>query len=75
MTKKGTKEATPKNYAELEQEVQKSLERLQKEDLPLDEATKVYEDGMRKLEEMQKLLDELREKVSDSIDGKAEEQE
>jgi exodeoxyribonuclease VII small subunit len=55
------------SYAQLEEEANKTLERLNKDDLPLDEASLVYEYGKKISAEMEKRLSELENSVSDTI--------
>ena len=55
------------SYAELEKEASMTLERLNQDDLPLDEASKVYEYGKKISLEMEKRLSQLEQSVSDSI--------
>lgn len=56
------------SYSELENESQEVLKRLNDSDLPLDEATKLFEYGLIISKEMELRLTELEKKVTDVID-------
>lgn len=57
------------DYAKLEEEANSVLEKLSKNDLPLDEASKLYEYGKEIYKEMEKRLAELEKNVTDTIKG------
>ncbi len=70
--KKETEELSKLSYAELEKKAQLSLDTLGKDDLPLDEAKKVFDEGKNILDEMQKRLDVMQKEATDSIDDKSQ---
>ncbi len=72
---KTTKEKNPLkdlSYAELEKESEEVLSRLNSEDLPLDEASKIYQYGQEIYREMENRLSALEEEVSHTIATKEE---
>ena len=72
---KNTKEKNPLKeltYAELEKESAEVLSRLNSEDLPLDEASKIYQYGQELYREMEKRLSALEAEVTHTIAAKEE---
>lgn len=65
MSEKNIKEMS---YTELEEESNQVLKKLNDSDLPLDEATKLFEYGISLSKEMETRLTELEKKVTDVID-------
>lgn len=68
-TKKNeTDKLSEKSYSELERMAQQAIEALSKEDLPLDEAKKIFDEGTKILARMQKKLEQMRAEATDAID-------
>lgn len=58
------------SYDELEKEAASVLEKLNDDNLPLDEASKLYQQGKKLYGEMKGRLEKLEKEVSDSVDRK-----
>ena len=58
------------SYDELEKEAASILEKLNDNNLPLDEASKLYQQGKQLYGEMKGRLEKLEKEVSDSVDRK-----
>ncbi len=58
------------SYDELEKEAASVLEKLSDDNLPLDEASKLYQQGKQLYGEMKGRLEKLEKEVSDSVDRK-----
>ncbi len=58
------------SYDELEKEANSVLEKLSDDSLPLDEASKLYQQGKQLYAEMKGRLEKLEKEVSDSVDRK-----
>ena len=58
------------SYDELEKEANSVLEKLSDDSLPLDEASKLYQQGKQLYSEMKGRLEKLEKEVSDSVDRK-----
>lgn len=58
------------SYDELEKEANSVLEKLSDDSLPLDEASKLYQQGKQLYGEMKGRLEKLEKEVSDSVDRK-----
>ena len=58
------------SYDELEKEAASILEKLNDDNLPLDEASKLYQQGKKLYGEMKGRLEKLEKEVSDSVDRK-----
>lgn len=69
MAEKKTKndELKKMTYQDLEKEADHVLEELSKEDLPLDDASRIYEYGKKVYQEMETRLAELEKNVSDTV--------
>lgn len=57
------------SYQQLEEKMEEILTKLSQSDLPLDEATTLYEEGKKLSAEMEKRLSDLALKVSDKVDN------
>ena len=70
-TKKSSeKKMEDMSYDELEKEAASVLEKLSDDNLPLDEASKLYQQGKQLYGEMKGRLEKLEKEVSDSVDRK-----
>lgn len=58
------------SYDELEKEANSVLEKLSDDSLPLDEASKLYQQGKQLYSEMKGRLEKLEKEVSDCVDRK-----
>ncbi len=69
MAEKKTKndELKKMSYQDLEKEADHVLEELSKEDLPLDDASRIYDYGKKVYQEMENRLAELEKNVSDTV--------
>ncbi len=69
MAEKKTKndELKKMTYQDLEKEADHVLEELSKEDLPLDDASRIYDYGKKVYQEMETRLAELEKNVSDTV--------
>ncbi len=69
MAEKKTKndELKKMSYQELEKEADHVLAELSKEDLPLDDASKIFEYGKKVYAEMETRLSELEKSVTDTV--------
>lgn len=56
------------SYDELEKEASLTLEKLNDDTLPLDEASKLYQYGKKLYDEMKGRLEKLEKEVSDTVD-------
>ncbi len=55
------------SYQELTEKAENILKKLEDENIPLDEANKLYKEGLATLKEMDDRLKELSEEVSDEV--------
>lgn len=65
---KKTEKAKEVNYQELEDKLKDIIAKLDDENLPLDEAGKLYQEGKDTLKEMDAKLKELSSQVKDEVD-------
>jgi exodeoxyribonuclease VII small subunit len=66
-TKKNVESLDKMTYQQLEEESSKVLESLNRDDIPLDEAAKLFEYGKKVYAEMEKRLSQLEKDVTDTV--------